>query len=189
MQLADRAGKVARRVLRNSQWDRIKDLLPGKAGDPGVTTQDNRRFVEAVLWILRTGAPWRDLPAELGNWHTTSTRFVRWKRGGVWERVLAAVSQDADLEDVCLDSTAIRAHRHAAGAQKNMALRHWADLVAAGVRQSIWQGNPLAFTLTGAREAGTTQAQSMFEAPGRPTTVIADTGHDAAAFVEVIGSL
>lgn len=109
---------MSRRELRNSQWDRIKDLLPGKAGDRGATAQDNRRFIEAVLWILRTGAPWRDLPADLGNWHTTYMRFVRWKRSGVWQRILDAVSQDADLEEVFLDSTAIRAHLHAAGAQK-----------------------------------------------------------------------
>ena len=127
---------MSRRVLRNSQWDRIKDLLPGKAGDRGATAQDNRRFIEAVLWILRTGAPRRDLPADLGNWHTTYMRFVRWKRSGVWKRILDAVSQDADLEEVFLDSTAIRAHLHAAGAQKNTALRHWADLVAAGARNS-----------------------------------------------------
>ena len=127
---------MARRVLRNSQWERIKDLLPGRAGASGATAADNRQFIEAVLWILRTGAPWRDLPAELGNWHTTYTRFARWKRTGVWARILDAVSQDADLEEVFLDSTAIRAHLHAAGAQKNTALRHWADLVAAGARKS-----------------------------------------------------
>lgn len=68
---------MARRLLGDEQWERIKDLLPGKASDRGVTAADNRRFIEAVLWIGRTGAPWRDLPAELGNWHTTFTRFSR----------------------------------------------------------------------------------------------------------------
>ena len=74
---------MARSILRDDQWERIKDLLPGKATDCGVTAKDNRLFVEAVLWIGRTGAPWRDLPAELGNWHTTTTRFSRWSKAGV----------------------------------------------------------------------------------------------------------
>ena len=68
---------MASRLLGDEQWERIKDLLPGKASDRGVTAADNRRFIKAVLWIGRTGAPWRDLPAALGNWHTTFTRFSR----------------------------------------------------------------------------------------------------------------
>lgn len=127
---------MARRILRNDQWERIKDLLSGKAGDRGVTAADNRQFLEAVLWVLRTGAPWRDLPPELGNWHTTYTRFSRWNKTGVWKRVLAAVSGDADLEEVFLDSTVIRAHLHAAGAKKNTARKRWAALAAAGARRS-----------------------------------------------------
>lgn len=114
-----------RKVLRDDQWERIKELLPGKATDCGVTAQDNRLFLEAVLWIGRTGAPWRDLPHELGNWHTTFTRFARWTQRGVWERLFEAVSRDRDLEEVMLDSTAVRAHQHAAGAKKNTARRLW----------------------------------------------------------------
>ena len=109
---------MARSILRDDQWERIKDLLPGKATDCGVTAKDNRLFVEAVLWIGRTGAPWRDLPAELGNWHTTYTRFSRWSKSGVWDRVFEAISQDRDEEEVMIDSTAVRAHQHAAGAKK-----------------------------------------------------------------------
>jgi putative transposase len=127
---------MARRILGNEQWARIKDLLPGKVSDPGVSAQDNRRFVEAVLWILRAGAPWRDLPPELGNWHTTYTRFSRWNRTGVWARLLEVVSKDADLEEVFVDSTAVRGHRHAAGAKKNTARRRWAALVADGEPKS-----------------------------------------------------
>lgn len=121
---------MERWILRDGQWERIKDLLPGKVGDPGATAQDNRRFLEAVLWIGRTGAPWRDLPPELGNWHTTFTRFARWTRTGVWNRVLQAVSADPDLEEVMIDSTAVRAHQHAAGAKKNTAHRLWVALAA-----------------------------------------------------------
>ena len=100
---------------------KIEDLLPGKASDPGCTAKDNRLFVEAVLWIARTGSPWRDLPAELGNWHTTYVRFARWRDSGVWDRVANALAGDAELERVFIDSTIVRAHQHAAGAQKNSA--------------------------------------------------------------------
>ena len=127
---------MARRILRDDPWARIKDLLPGKASDCGVTAKDNRRFLEAVLWIGRTGAPWRDLPPELGNWHTTFTRFSRWAKKGVWERLFQVLSQDRDLEEVLLDSTVVRAHQHAAGAKKNTAHKLWAVLAAGSAPRS-----------------------------------------------------
>ena len=108
-----------RKILRNDQWERIEHLLPGKAGDAGVTAGDNRLFLEAVLWIARTGSPWRDLPAQLGDWHNTYTRFSRWGKKGIWQRLIQAVSNDPDLEALFIDSTVVRAHQHAAGAQKN----------------------------------------------------------------------
>jgi len=110
-----------RKMLRNDQWERIEHLLPGKASDCGVTAKDNRLFVEGVLWIARTGSPWRDLPGQLGNWHNVYTRFSRWGKTGVWQRVIEAVSTDTDLQTLLLDSTIVRAHQHAAGAQKNKA--------------------------------------------------------------------
>jgi transposase len=112
-----------RKLLRDDQWNKLEPLLPGKAGDRGSTVRDNRLFVEAVLWIVRTGSPRRDLPAALGNWHTTYTRFKRWGESGVWQRVVEAVNGDRDLEALMIDSTAVRAHQHAAGAQKKQALK------------------------------------------------------------------
>ena len=109
---------MPRKILRDDQWERMENLLPGKASDPGVTAKDNRLFVEAVLWVARTGSPWRDLPPELGNWHNVFTRFSRWGKTGVWQRVIEAVSEDVDLEALLIDSTVVRAHQHAAGAQK-----------------------------------------------------------------------
>ena len=79
------------RVLNNSQWERVAPLPPGKAGDPGRTAADNRRFLEAVLWIARVGAPWRDLPDPLGNWNSAFKRFRRWTQKGVFERPFQAV--------------------------------------------------------------------------------------------------
>ena len=127
---------MERWVLSDEQWERIKDLLPGKPSDPGVTARDNRRFVEAVLWIGRTGSPWRDLPPAFGSWHTTFIRFARWTRSGVWNRVLKTVSAERDLEEVMLDSTATRAHQHAAGARKKTAHRLWVALAGASARKS-----------------------------------------------------
>ena len=115
--------KNDRKLLCDDQWEKVCDLLPGKASDPGATAQNNRLFLEAVLWIMRTGSPWRDLPSEFGNWHTTYTRFKRWGEFGVWKRISDAVSSDSDLEMLMIDSTAVRAHQHAAGAQKKKVLK------------------------------------------------------------------
>ena len=111
---------MPRKILRDDQWERIENLVPGKASDPGVTAKDNRLFVEAVLWVARTGSPWRDLPPALGNWHNVFTRFSRWGKSGVWQCVIEAVSDDVNLEALLIDSTVVRAHQHAAGAQKKL---------------------------------------------------------------------
>jgi transposase len=121
---------MPRKRLRDDQWERIKELLPGKVTDPGATAKDNRLFLEAVLWIARTGSPWRDLPPALGNWHATYTRFSRWGKKGVWQRVIDAISNDVDLEALFIDSTVVRAHQHAAGAQKKKARKRSGARVA-----------------------------------------------------------
>ena len=108
---------MRRHEISDEQWAKIKHLLPGKAGDPGRTAEDNRLFVNAVLWIARTGAPWRDLPERFGEWNSVFQRYNRWCKKGVFERVLQ-VWKDPDLECLMLDSTIIRAHQHAAGARK-----------------------------------------------------------------------
>ena len=105
-------------LLTEAQWARIAPLLPGREGTSGGRGHDNRRFVEAVLWLTRNGCRWRALPAEWGNWHTTYTRFQRWAASGVWARVLAAVQQDDALHTLLVDSTTVRAHQHASGARK-----------------------------------------------------------------------
>lgn len=114
---------MVRKLLRNDQWRRVEQMLPGKATDRGVTAKDNRAFVEAVLWIARTGAPWRDLPDEFGAWNSAYKRFARWSESGVWQRVFVELAKDADFEEVFLDSTIVRAHQHAAGAPKKTAIK------------------------------------------------------------------
>lgn len=108
-----------RQVLRDDQWERIRDLLPGKLGDPGRTAKDNRLFFEAVLWIARTGAPWRDLPPYFGYWHRVYVRYDRWSRKGVWERIFKAVSDDPDLEYLMVDGSIVRVHQHGAAKKTN----------------------------------------------------------------------
>jgi len=105
---------MRRHEIKDDQWERIEHLLPGKAGDRGVTA-DNRLFINAVFWIGKTGAPWRDLPERFGKWNSVFQRFNRWSQKGVWQKVMEALSEEADLEWLLIDSTVIRAHQHAAG--------------------------------------------------------------------------
>ena len=114
---------MRRHELTDEQWLLLKDQLPGKPGDPGRTAASNRRFVNAVLWIARTGAGWRDLPPRLGRWNSVFQRFNRWCKKGVWKQVLATLGGDADLEHLLLDSTIVRAHQHSAGVKGGSALK------------------------------------------------------------------
>ena len=106
-----------RYALRDDQWERIKDMLPGREGHVGVTARDNRLFVEAVLYRYRAGIPWRDLPERFGDFRVVHLRHSRWSRTGVWERIFKALSQDPDNEYVMIDSTIVRAHQHSSGAK------------------------------------------------------------------------
>ena len=106
-----------RSALREDQWERIKDLLPGREGHVGVRAKDNRLFVEAVLYRYRAGMPWRDLPERFGDFRVVHTRFSRWSKSGVWKRVFEHLADDADHEYAMIDATIVRAHQHSAGAK------------------------------------------------------------------------
>jgi transposase len=109
--------------LTNAQWERLAGLLPPEQPAVGRPNADHRRILNAILWKLRTGAPWRDLPERYGPWSTVYSRFFRWRRAGVWDRLFAAVLARADAageldwELHFVDGTVIRAHQHAAGAK------------------------------------------------------------------------
>ena len=122
---------MIRTVLTDVQWERIAPLLPGKKGDPGRAGNDNRRFVEGVLWIVRTGAPWRDLPDWFGKWFSVWKRFRRWALSGVFERLFQTLSGEPDFEYALIDGTIVKVHRHATGAKGGLSIRPSASRVAA----------------------------------------------------------
>jgi len=111
-------GVMDRLVLSDAAWERMAPLIIGRPDQKGSTGRDNRMFVEGVLWIVRTGSPWRDLPEAFGDWNSVFRRFSRWSIKGVWWRIFEAMSDDPDFEYLIVDSTIVRAHQHAAGAKK-----------------------------------------------------------------------
>jgi len=122
---------LIRTVLTDAQWERIAPLLPGKKGDPGRSGDDNRRSLEGILWIVRTGAPWRDLPDAFGNWFTVWKRFRRWALKGVFEKVFKVLSGEPDMEYALIDGTIVKVHRHGAGAKGGLKISLSANRAAA----------------------------------------------------------
>ena len=117
-------GAIHRDDLSEAQWARLAPVLPPQTGHVGRPAHDHRPILNGILWKLRTGAPWRDLPARSGPWSTVACRFRRWRLAGVWDRLFAAVQREEDQAGHVdwtipfVDGRVIRAHQHAAGAQK-----------------------------------------------------------------------
>jgi transposase len=116
---------VKRYELSEAQWARIAPLLPGKVGDPGRSGNDNRLFVNGVLWVLRSGAFWQHLPERYGKWKSVHARFTRWAKAGVWEKVFAELIRDRDNKYLMLDTTLVRVHQQAAAGKGGRKLRRW----------------------------------------------------------------
>lgn len=120
---------MERHALSDEQWSRLRPLLPPPPTGRGRPRRDDRLIVDAIIWRLATGVPWRDLPERFGSWRTVYSRFRRWQQAGVWERVLATLQAQADAAGDLdwarhfLDGTTVRAHQHAAGAQKGAETR------------------------------------------------------------------
>src|SRR6516164_3294399 len=107
-----------RLVLSDAAWERMAPLIIGRPDQKGSTGRNNRMFVEGVLWIVRTGSPWRDLPEAFGDWYSVFRRFRRWSTKGAWWWIVEAMYDAPDFEDMIVDYTIVRAHQHAAGAKK-----------------------------------------------------------------------
>ena len=106
-----------RHDLSDSVWALLEPHLPGQSGQWGGVARDNRQFINAVFWILRTGAPWRDFPASHGDWKNTHRRFCRWRDGGIWEPLLERLIDEPDFEWLMIDASHCKVHPHAAGAR------------------------------------------------------------------------
>jgi len=136
---------MERHALRDDQFARIENLLPGRPGTVGRNSdRGNRLFVEAVIWKFRVGAPWRDLPSHFGGWKNTHKRFSRWAASGVWENLFKALADDPDNEYAMIDATILgssprtRAHRHSAGARKKgVSIKPLAARAAGSRRKSM----------------------------------------------------
>ncbi|GLL08837.1 transposase [Dactylosporangium matsuzakiense] len=114
---------MERFVLTDAQWSKIEPHCLGKPTDPGRSGRNNRLFLEAVLWIVRTGSPWRDLPALFGNWSTAFRRFRDWREADVFKRIFDALSGEADMEYAMVDATIVKVHRHGQGAKGGLRAR------------------------------------------------------------------
>jgi len=114
---------MIRFCLNDAQWARMEPHCLGKPGDPGRTGGDARLFLEAVLWIARTGSPWRDLPDVFGKWNSVYKRFRHWVKAEVFPRIFDAVSDDPDMEYAMVDATIVRVHRHGQGAKGGRMVR------------------------------------------------------------------
>ena len=110
-------------VLSDRQWSLIEPHCLGKKTDPGRTGGDGRLFLEAVLWIARTGAPWRDLPSDFGNWNSVFKRFRDWVKADVFQRIFDGLSDEPDMEFAMIDGTIVKVHRHGQGAKGGLKAR------------------------------------------------------------------
>lgn len=115
--------------LTIEQYERVRELLPGKKSDPGRTARDNRAFLNGVLWVLRSGAHWHDMPSRYGKWKSTHQRFSRWARNGIWEKVFAQLIRDPKSQYVMIDSTLVKAHQSAVTGKRGRPSRLWGDPV------------------------------------------------------------
>jgi transposase len=177
-----------RHEIKDDQWKRIESLLPGQRGQHGGIAGDNRRFINAIFYVAKTGIPWRDLPERFGKWNSIWKRFDRWCRQGVWQRVLAEL-QDPDLEWLMIDSSVIRAHPHAGGLntdENDEALGYSRGGFGTKIHVGVDAlGNPVTIHLSPGQDADIKHASAVLS-DLQPEQVLADKGYDSNAFVATI---
>ena len=115
---------MSRRMLTKKRWARIKPLLPPERGYWGTPSRPHHKIIEGILWILRTGAAWRDLPPKYGPWSSCYNRFNRWTAAGVWQNIWETLQEDVDHENHCLDGSIVKAHQDACRVKKKP-MKHW----------------------------------------------------------------
>jgi transposase len=182
---------LPRHAISDEQWEALRDLLPGKEGDAGATAKDNRLFMDAIRWIAKTGAPWRDLPERFGKWNSVFQRFNRWCKTGVFQAIVDKL-QDPDLGALLLDSTIIRAHQHAAGAKGSSAAAEALGRSRGGFSTKIHVacdglGKPVKIILTPGQNHDVTQGPALI-ADSDAKKKIADKAYDSDQFIIEIES-
>ena len=200
---------MRRYEITDQQWTKISELLPGKAGDVGRSSNDNRLFINrtgepAVLWIDRSGAPWRDLPERFGTSNSAYRRFRRWAKAGIWQQIFESL-QEPDFDWLMIDSTIVRAHQHASGQKKRRqrptarqrVLSRTAGAVnrlgAGSDRRSGTKihalvdalGNPLRIILTVSQGTAITQAEALL-LDYEPNAILSDRGYDADGLITLL---
>lgn len=191
---------MGRHELTDAQWQRLAPILPPEKSRVGRPSHSHRRIINGILWILETGAPWRDLPAQYGSWHTVSSRFYRWRHAGTWQRILVALQQHADRCGQLdwsvhfVDSTIVRAHQHAAGArggQASEALGRSRGGFSTKIHvRADRRGRPLVLLVTAGErhdqtmfmpllEQGSVKRQGRGRPRRRPQRVVGDKGYSS----------
>src|SRR3954466_3372163 len=181
---------VSRYELTEAQWTCIQDFLPGRKESVGRTAQDNRSFVDGVLWALRSGARWSDLPERYGKYKTVHKRFARWAATGVWEKIFRSLTQDKSNQYLMIDSTIVRAHQQAATGRKRGVSDPALGRSRGGLTTKIHLlcnglGYPVDFVVTAGQVADCTQALPLL-GEGKAEAGLADKGYDADALVQHI---
>jgi transposase len=172
-----------RYALRDDQWERLKDLLPGRQGSVGVTAQDNRLFIEAVLYRYRAGIPWRDLPERFGHFRKLHTRYRRWCKQGVWLKVFTHLASDSDNEYAMIDSTIVRAlysqYRGKGGDADAQAIGRSKGGLSTKIHAVVDAlGNPVCFHLTPGQACDLDGADVLLKQI-TADILLADKGYDA----------
>lgn len=187
--------------LTDRQWERLRPLLPPQKAWTGRPAKDHRLVLNGILWIDRTGAPWRDLPEHYGPWQTIASRFYRWREAGIWDRILAAVQQLAEAEGRIdwevhyVDGTIVRAHQHAAGARDSAPREEALGRGRGGFSTKVHLrveggGKPLALLLTPGQRHEATAFEALMEQGAvkrvgrgrprrRPRRVVGDKGYSS----------
>jgi transposase len=179
--------------LSDIQWEQIQDLLPGRIESVGRTALNNRTFVNGVLWVLRSGARWHDLPERYGNYKSLHKRFSRWAANGVWEKIFDKLLRDRKNHCLMVDSTVVRAHQQASTARKNGGQDKALGRSRGGLTTKIHLladdlGLPVDFTVTAGQVNDCTQAIVLLG--GRKAKyVLADKGYDSDAIVKHIETM
>jgi transposase len=179
---------MKRYELSASQWRKIEGFLPGRPGSVGVTPQDNRQFVNRVLWILRSGTHWKHLPAEYGNWKSVHQRFTRWAKAGIWEHIFQVLLADPNNTYIMIDSTIVRAHQQAVWGKGEPTPGFGASRGGLSTKIHLVtdaQGQPIRFSVTGGQAHDAPQAIPLLTSI-KAEGVIGDKGYDSDQILNFI---